>query len=128
MWPCVVHNNFFTMAPCFSFLNEVLNGLKHETSKACKTREVCDGKVIIFKPNWWAYFIAYKITCDPSPSIINTCDGWLERSHQELTFWKKLKNFLNKNIIIEAFSRIVIHVTSLQSLMWSSYSFSPLNM
>jgi hypothetical protein len=45
-----------------------------------------------------------------------------------LTFWKKLKNFLNKNIIIEAFSHIAIHVTSLQSLMWSSYSFSPLNM
>jgi hypothetical protein len=25
--------------------------MKHETSKGCKTREVCDGKVTMFKPN-----------------------------------------------------------------------------
>jgi len=90
------------MAPSLSFLNEVLNGLKHETSKACRAHQVCDGKITMSKPNWWACFIAYKITCDPSPSIINTCDGWLEIPPR-IDLLKKLKNFLNKNVIIETF-------------------------
>jgi hypothetical protein len=42
---------FLTMVASLSFLNVVLNGLKHETSKGCKTCEVWDGRVTMSKPN-----------------------------------------------------------------------------
>jgi hypothetical protein len=61
------------MAPSFFFSNVVLNDLKHETSKGCRTCEICDGKVTMFEPNWWACFIVCRITCDPCSFRIS---GW----------------------------------------------------
>jgi len=71
MWPCLVHCNYFLPWLHLSFMNAILNGLKHETSKHCRTCEVCDNKITMSKPNWWAFFIASRVTCDPCPSIIN---------------------------------------------------------
>jgi K+-transporting ATPase A subunit len=42
----------------FFFLKVVLKGSKQLKSKGCKTCEVGEGKVIIFRPNCYAYFIA----------------------------------------------------------------------
>ncbi len=78
-----------TMATSLSFLNAILNGLKHERSKGC---EIWDGRVTMSKPNWWAYSIACKVPRNPWPSKISR---WqlVKRSHQELTFWKKIETF-----------------------------------
>jgi len=38
--------------------------------------EVCEGRVIISKPNYWDYFIASKLTCEPCPFKVNKCK-WL---------------------------------------------------
>jgi hypothetical protein len=54
-----------------SFLKDVLKGLKQLTSKGYKAWEVCEGKIIIFMSNCFAYSIAFKLTCEPCPSRAN---------------------------------------------------------
>jgi len=55
------------------FLKVILKGLKQFTSKGYKAWEVCEGKVIIYKPNCCSYSIAFKLTCEPCPSKVNRC-------------------------------------------------------
>jgi hypothetical protein len=63
-----------TITLSISFLNCVLKGLKlDDTFKGCNACDVWLGSVIMSNPNWCAYFIASKITCDPCPSRIIKC-------------------------------------------------------
>jgi hypothetical protein len=58
------------MIPSLSFLIFVLNGLKQVTSKGCSAYEVWEGRVIIFKPKFYAYYIDSRLTWDPCLSRI----------------------------------------------------------
>jgi hypothetical protein len=62
---------FIAIIASFSFLNVVLNGLKHETSKGWNACEVCVGKVIMSKRKAIACSRASNVTCDPWPSKTN---------------------------------------------------------
>ncbi len=53
------------VATSLSFLNVILNGLKHETSRGWNACEVCEGRVIMSKPKAIACFRAFSVTCDP---------------------------------------------------------------
>jgi hypothetical protein len=83
-------------------LKVVLKGLKQDTYNGCNACIVCDGSVIMSNPNYFAYFIAFRVTWLPCPSRINKC--WLVKDIPPQTnFLKKDKNSLNKKIIIHVF-------------------------
>jgi hypothetical protein len=58
-----------------TFFNVMLKGLKQDTFNGCNVCDVCDGNVIMSNPNSFAYFITYRVTWLPCPSIIYKC--WL---------------------------------------------------
>jgi hypothetical protein len=80
------------------FLNIVLNDLNQDTSNGCKTRDVWDGKVIMFSPNSYVYSIVFKVTWLPFPSKTNKF------------LLNKNKNSLNNKKIIQIFFCIVLQI------------------
>jgi hypothetical protein len=53
---------FFIIALSISFLNVVLKGLKHDTSKGCSVCDIHFKNVTIFNPNVCASFISCEVT------------------------------------------------------------------
>jgi hypothetical protein len=89
-----------------------LNGLKHETSEGGKTCEVCDGKMTMSKPNRLPYYITCRVTSDLWPSIASKW-WFIKEIPPIIDLLKKLKNYLNKIVVIQTFLYIAIHVHGL---------------
>lgn len=63
---------FIVIVSSLAFLNIVLKGFQlYVMSRGCKTCDVWEGKVIIFKPNFFAYSIALKVIWLTWPSRIS---------------------------------------------------------
>jgi hypothetical protein len=94
------------------FLKAILKGLKQLTAKGYKAWEVCEGKVIISKSNYCAYFTAFKLTCEPCPFKVNRCRQLLGVP-LGIDLLKNDRNYLNKKLVLHALVWTTIHVSGL---------------
>jgi hypothetical protein len=93
---------FLDIVAFLTFFNVFLKGLKQNTFNGCNARDVCDGSVIMFNPNFFAYSIACRVTLLPCPFKINKC--WLLKDiPPRVDLLKINKNSLNKKVIIHVF-------------------------
>jgi hypothetical protein len=97
----------------FSFLKTILKDLKHLTFKGYKAWEVCEGKVIISRPNCYAYFIAPRLTCEPCPYKANRRQ-LLGKIPPRIDLLKNDKKYLNKKLVIHVLVWTTMHVPILQ--------------
>jgi hypothetical protein len=80
-WDVHSHRSIFsTLLPFLSRVQEsliclktVLNGLKHDTSKGCKTWEVWDGSKMMSNPEFMANVTTSRVTCELCLSSTNKC-------------------------------------------------------